>query len=76
MISITEAGQRSLDETRDEIESLLLADARAKAWDDWVAKMKAEVGVIYRKSLQPPITTPVEDTVTTAPAQATTSSQP
>ena len=71
-ISITEAGERPLDEVRDQIESMLLSEARAEAWQQWVETKKSQVGVIYRKDLQPTTTTLIEDTVTTLPADSPT----
>jgi parvulin-like peptidyl-prolyl isomerase len=70
VLSITEAGERSLEDVRDQIQSTLLSDARAKAWYSWVQAKKAEIGVIYRKDLQP--TTTVEDAITTSPVDSTT----
>jgi foldase protein PrsA len=71
--SITEEGEQPLDEVRDQIESKLLSDKQGEAWTAWVEAKKSEVGVIYRKDLQPTPTTPAEETTTTVAADTTTS---
>jgi parvulin-like peptidyl-prolyl isomerase len=79
---ITEGGQQTLEEVRDDIESTLLSDAKDEAWSKWVEEAKVEVGVIYRSDMRPTTTTtvpgetvttvPVDSTTTTAPAESTT----
>ena len=70
---ITEGGQQTLAEVRDQIESTLLSDAKDKVWSQWVEQAKTEAGVIYRSDMRPTTTTTVmEDTVTTVPTESTT----
>ena len=81
--SITEGGQKTLDEVKAEIESTLLSQARDEAWNAWVEAQKTEVGVIYREDLPLPsspsttsTTVPPGSTTTTATSAQTTTTKP
>jgi foldase protein PrsA len=67
--AINEPAQKALAEVRDEIVDILLSDAKYQAWIQWVEEAKQELGVIYRKDLQP--TTTTESTTTTLAAEST-----
>ena len=64
---VIKGGQRTLDETRAEIEAQLLDKAKNAAWESWLQQKKAAAKVIYRSDLQPAATTTtVAPTTTTA----------
>jgi foldase protein PrsA len=62
---ITESREQTLDEAREEIAATLLAQAQAKAWQEWFEETSLELGVIYRAGLKPTTTT-IQSTTTTA----------
>jgi foldase protein PrsA len=75
---ITPAKQSTLDEVKEEITSTLLNQKKYEAWNEWLTKTKAEIGVIYKEGMEPTTTTTAATTATTSgpstTAGATTSS--
>jgi foldase protein PrsA len=75
---ITPAKQSTLDEVKEDITSTLLNEKKSAAWNEWVIKTKAEIGVIYKQGMEPTTTTTAATTATTSgpstTAGATTSS--
>ena len=63
--SITEAKQYSLDEVKSDISSNLVNQEKAQVWQDWIAKTKIELGVVYKPGME-------LTTTTTAPSVDTT----
>ncbi len=50
---ITPEQQLSYDQVMERIRSELLQQKQDEAWDRWLAKAKAEVGVVYRSGYEP-----------------------
>ena len=63
---ITPAKQSTLDEVKAEITSALLNQKKYEAWNAWMTKTKAEIGVIYKAGMEPTTTTTTAATATTA----------
>jgi parvulin-like peptidyl-prolyl isomerase len=55
---INEAKQYGLEEVKEDIVNILVDEKKSQAWSDWLASMKAEIGVTYGAEWQPPTTTP------------------
>jgi parvulin-like peptidyl-prolyl isomerase len=71
---ITPAKQGTLDDVKADINTTLVNDKKGVAWEDWIAKTKTEVGVIYKAGMEPTTTTTAATTATTSAAGATTTS--
>lgn len=54
---ITPGKQLAYDEVKGGIRASLLAELRARTWETWLADRMAELGVVYRKGLEP-VSTP------------------
>jgi foldase protein PrsA len=73
---ITEAKQATLDEVKSDISSILVNQAKAKAWEEWIAKTKAELKVVYRSGMELTTTTTGATTTTVSGETLTTTSSP
>lgn len=50
---ITPEKQLSYDQVKESIKSSLLSQKQSETWESWLAKKKAELGVVYRKGFEP-----------------------
>jgi foldase protein PrsA len=73
---ITEAKQATLDEVKSDISSILVNQAKTKVWEEWLAKTKAELKVVYRSGMELTTTTTGATTTTVSGETSTTTSSP
>jgi foldase protein PrsA len=67
---VTEPQQKTLAESKADIEAILLTEAQDKAWLAFLDKVKLEIRVVYREDMRPTTTT------TTTAGETTTTVKP
>ena len=65
---ITEAKQYTLEEVKSEINDTLVNEKKATVWQEWVAKTKGELNVVYKEGMELTTTTTAASGETTTTA--------